>query len=92
LSNTPDIKELSKRLAEPEWLLSWREARAEQAAALPVTEQYGINISGVSLGEENDFASYAEYEVTPSKGLELYTWKEAITQEEIVKKHEVHPS
>lgn len=83
MSNTTKIAELSKRLAEPEWLLSWREARAEQAAALPVTEQYGISISGVSLGEENTFASFAEYQVTPSKGLELYTWKEAITQEEI---------
>ncbi len=80
---------MSKRLGEPEWLLSWREARLEQAAALPVNEQYGINISGVSLHTEGtppyaaDFSSYAEYQVTPSKGLELYTWKEAITQEEI---------
>ncbi len=77
------IEELSKRLVEPSWLSDWRMNRAEIAASLSQDATYGINISGVSLGEVSDFSAYPEYLVTPSKSLELYTWKEAMAQEEI---------
>lgn len=44
---------------------------------------YGIAIPALALEDVPDFSSFAEYYVTPSKSLELYTWKEAIGQEEI---------
>jgi Fe-S cluster assembly scaffold protein SufB len=83
LSNTSAIEELSKRLVEPSWLLDWRKARIGIAETLSSDAKYGINISGVSLGEASDLSAYPDYHVTPSKSLELYTWKEAMAQEEI---------
>lgn len=86
MSNKAKIAELSKRLVEPSWLLDWRNGRVAIGDALPADAKYGINISGVSLNTEGGlpyFESYPEYHVTPSKSLELYTWKEAMTQEEI---------
>lgn len=77
------IEELSKRLVEPTWLLDWRTSRSQIAETLSKDAKYGINISGVSLGEATDFSAYPEYHVTPSRSLELYTWKEAMAQEEI---------
>ena len=74
--------ELSKKLAEPEWLLSWRKKQLATLETLPVGEKYGIAISALELGEV-DFSAYPEYTVEASKGLELYTWKEAMAQEEI---------
>lgn len=89
MSNTVQIEELSKRLVEPSWLCGWRKNRAEIAESLSQDAKYGINISGISLNTEGglpyepDFSAYPEYHVTPSKSLELYTWKEAMAQEEI---------
>jgi Fe-S cluster assembly protein SufD len=83
LSTTQQIEELSKRLVEPSWLCDWRKSRTEIAESLSQDAKYGINISGVSLGEVLEFSAYPEYLVTPSKSLELYTWKEAMAQEEI---------
>lgn len=76
------IAELSKKLGEPEWLLAWRNKQFESIATLPQNEKYGIAISALEAGEVH-FSAYPEYEVGASKGLELYTWKEAMAQEEI---------
>ena len=81
--NTEQIGKVSQSLSEPEWVLSWRNERHVLGDALPTNEKYGIGISALTLAEETDFSSHAEYHVTPSKGLELYTWKEAVLQEEI---------
>lgn len=81
--NTKKIEELSKRLVEPEWLFAWRKDALEKAMTLPRDEKYGIAISALELEEEPDLSQFAEYEVNASKGLELYTWKEAMAQEEI---------
>lgn len=78
------IEEISSTLAEPGWLLSWRHKRAEAAETLPKTLTYGIGISGVLPVGELSFDQTLDYHVDASKGLELYTWKEAVTQEEIV--------
>ena len=85
LSNTENHKnteELSKKLAEPEWLLAWRNKQLEHADTLPVNEKYGIAIAALEAGEVN-FSANPDYKVEASKGLELYTWKEAMAQEEI---------
>lgn len=74
---------MSKELGEPEWLLSWREAQYAYANTLVQKEHYGIGITALESAEPSDYASQAEYHVDASKGLELYTWKEAIGQEEI---------
>ncbi len=83
LSNIKKVEELSKRLVEPEWLLSWRKDALEKAESLPRDEKYGIAISALELKEETELTQFPEYEVNASKGLELYTWKEAMAQEEI---------
>src|SRR3989338_4651627 len=81
------IKQTSQILNEPCWLLAWRTKRAEMAETLPKTLKYGIGISGVLPQNIEDsllhFDKTADYHVDASKGLELYTWKEAIAQEEI---------
>ena len=81
--NSKKIEELSKRLVEPEWLLSWRQTAREKANMLPREEKYGIAISALELKEEPKLTQFPEYQVNASKGLELYTWKEALGQEEI---------
>ncbi|HEY9584991.1 MAG TPA: SufD family Fe-S cluster assembly protein [Candidatus Paceibacterota bacterium] len=91
MSNIDKMKEISHNLAEPEWLLLWRNARALLVETLPKTLKYGIGITGVlpahteesplALGE--DFPLCVDYHVDASKGLELHTWKEAVTQEEV---------
>ena len=81
------IKQTSQILNEPCWLLAWRTKRAEIAETLPKTLKYGIGISGALPQNIEDsplhFDKTADYHVDASKGLELYTWKEAIAQEEI---------
>jgi len=90
LSNdiSASIRETSSTLVEPEWLLTWRNKRAEAAETLPVALKYGIGISGVLPSEQTKgslrYDQTADYHVDASKGLELYTWKEAVIQEEIV--------
>lgn len=81
--NTKKIEELSKRLVEPEWLSAWRKTALEKAATLPRDEKYGIGISALELKEDPELTQFPEYQVNASKGLELYTWKEAMAQEEI---------
>jgi hypothetical protein len=92
----PRIEKISKTLGEPEWVFSWREERLKLVETLPKTLKYGIGIAGVLpqntegdplvLGEGYPlcFEKTADYHVDASKGLELYTWKEAVGQEEIV--------
>lgn len=77
------IEEISKQLAEPEWVSSWRHKAYELAKAFPRAEKYGIGIAALETEEDPDHASEVDYHVTPSKGIELYTWKEALGQEEI---------
>jgi Fe-S cluster assembly scaffold protein SufB len=81
--NKNKIEELSKRLVEPEWLFDWRKAAFEKITTLPRDEKYGIAISALELKAEPELSQYPDYEVNASKGLELYTWKEAMAQEEI---------
>lgn len=91
LSNIEKIKEISRNLAEPEWVLHWREERLKFAETLPKTLKYGIEISGVlpkpaqgsPLQEPEDYPVQVEYHVDASKGIELYTWKEAVREEEM---------
>lgn len=99
MSNKDKISELSKTLGEPEWLLGWREAKLSGAESLPKEIKYGIGILGVlpktlrgSTSENCEdyeveprsvFSQVVDYHVDSSKGLELYTWKEALAQEEI---------
>jgi len=64
--------------------LSWRKKGLEQAATLPVAIKHGIGISALFPEIEPDFEGVAEYHVDASKGLEIYTWSEACTQEEVV--------
>ncbi len=75
--------ELSKQLGEPEWLSAWRIKSYELSQALPLAEKYGIGIAALETGEDADHSAQVDYHVTPSKGIELYTWKEALGQEEI---------
>lgn len=63
--------------------MAWREAKEKDAQTLPKELKYGIGIAGVLPGEEAVFDQMAEYHVEASKGIELYTWKEAVAQEEI---------
>ena len=81
--NVKKIIELSKRLGEPEWLLLWRQSQSQKSTELSKGEMYGIAIPALELIEEQTFSAYPEYSVDASKGLELYTWKEALMQEEI---------
>src|SRR3989344_2124601 len=78
------IKKISQSLSEPTWLLSWRAEKAGHAETLPAAIKYGISIHAVLPPNEVPFDQTADYHVDASKGLELYTWKEAVTQEEIV--------
>ena len=76
---------MSKKLGEHEWLLAWRKKQLEAFEILPIGEKYGIAIAALEAGEVNfsAYPAYPEYHVEASKGLELYTWKEAMAQEEI---------
>ncbi len=71
------------RPGEPEWLSSWRAQERDRADALPRGEKYGIDIPALELERVPTLTAYPEYSVEASKGLELYTWKEAMAQEEI---------
>ncbi len=77
------IEEISKQLGEPEWLLAWRTTAYELAQTFPRAEKYGIGIAALETAEDPDHSSQSDYQVTPSKGIELYTWKEALGQEEM---------
>lgn len=83
MSNYARIKEVSKTLKEPEWLLGWREKQMAHASTLPRAIKHGIGISALFPEMEPDFGGIAEYHVDTTKGLEIYTWGEAVTQEEI---------
>jgi Fe-S cluster assembly scaffold protein SufB len=83
LSNNAKIKEISQTLKEPEWLLAWREKQLGLALELPKSIKHGIGISALFPETEQDFAGVAEYHVDASKGIEIYTWSEAVTQEEV---------
>lgn len=84
MSNIPDqIKETSASLNEPTWLLDWRMKQHQAAQTLPTARKHGIGITALFPESEPDFSGFAEYHVEPSKGLEIYTWKEALVQEEI---------
>lgn len=86
MSNVEKIIEISKNLGEPEWLLSWRMERLKLAEALPKSLKYGIGINAVLPDDSllpTPYSLISDYHVDASKGLELYTWKEVISQEEI---------
>ena len=83
LSNINKLNEISNSLAEPEGFLRWREGRLHEAEGLPRTLHYGIGITGLLPLNEVAFDQTADYHVDASKGIEIYTWKEAVTQEEI---------
>jgi Fe-S cluster assembly protein SufD len=84
LSNKEQITGISSSLAEPSWLLAWRENRASIAENLPKTLKYGLGIDAhLPADHYKGSLSTAEYHVDASKGLEVYTWKEAVNQEEI---------
>lgn len=83
MSNLPDISDVSASLGEPKWLFDLRTQTFLKGEELPRGEKYGIAIPALEMDTVPEFRATAEYEVTPSKGLELYTWKEAVTQEEI---------
>ncbi len=64
-------------------MLLWREQRLLEAEALPKSIKHGIGISALFPETESDYFGTAEYHVDASRGLEIYTWSEATTQEEV---------
>lgn len=78
------ITNISKDQSEPEWLLSFRKTGLAYAETLPSSLKYGLGIASLAIPEGTAFEHTAEYSVDASKGVEIYTWKEAVTQEEIV--------
>lgn len=78
---------VSQELGEPEWMLEWRKKHLAGSIALPKELKYGIGINAV-LPLSGDLSSDranrgADYHVDASKGVEIYTWREAINQEEL---------
>ena len=74
---------ISETLKESEWVLAWREKRMEEAGVLPTSIKHGIAISALFPETEPDYAETAQYHVDATKGIEIYTWKEAMMQEEV---------
>lgn len=70
-------------LKEPEWILEWRKKRGEEALALPRAIKHGISVSALFPETEPDFTDKVVYNVDATKGLEIYTWAEAVNQEEV---------
>ncbi|GEM_PF-2399341 len=83
MSNTVNIKKISETHAEPEWLLHFRESEFERADELPKVIKRGVGMTALFPEIEPDYLKFAEYHVDATKGLEIYTWKEAMVQEEI---------
>lgn len=83
MSNKETIREISTEQKEPEWALLWREKNLLEASKLPKSIKHGISISALFPETDPDYGAVAEYHVDASKGLEIYTWKEAVTQEEV---------
>ena len=84
LSNNATLREISEMLKEPEWLLSWRKLRQAEALTLPHSIKHGISVSALFPETEPDFTDKVVYNVDATKGLEIYTWSEAVNQEEVV--------
>lgn len=84
INTTNIITGISKDQSEPEWLRSFREKKFAYAATLPASATYGLGITGLSIERDVLFEQSPEYSVDASKSVELYTWKEAVAQEEIV--------
>lgn len=82
--NILQLTNISNALKEPEWLLCWRKKQLALASVLPTAIKHGIGISALFPEVEPEFAGVAEYHVDASKGLEIYTWGEAMTEETIV--------
>lgn len=78
------IVNISKDQNEPEWLRSFRKQKFTHAETLPSSITYGLGITGLSIEKDVLFEQSPEYSVDASKSVELYTWKEAVAQEEIV--------
>ncbi len=83
MSNNTRVKEISTILKEPEWAQSFRAKRLEESKSLPKAIKHGIGISALFPETDPDYSGCAEYHVDSTKGLEIYTWKEAMTQEEV---------
>lgn len=62
---------------------AFREKRLDEAGVLPSAIKHGIGISALFPEGEPIFADTAEYHVDATKGLEIYTWREAMKQEEV---------
>lgn len=77
------ITTISNDLGEPRWLLSFREEKMSGIEAFPRSLKYGLGISGLDIDEAASFEHSPEYTVDASKGVEIYTWKEAVAQEEL---------
>lgn len=68
---------------ESERIAAWRNIGASDAQTLPRAERYGIGIDALSFSENVSFSGRVDYHVDASKELEVYTWNEAMVQEEI---------
>lgn len=67
---------------ESERIVVWRNVAASDAEKLPHRERYGIGIDALSFPEDVSFSGRVDYHVDASKELEVYTWSEAMAQEE----------
>ncbi len=83
MSNSTEIKEISQKLGEPEWVFNFRNSALVVAEKTQFPYKYGININALLPSQDQELVSLPTYEVKPSKGIEIYTWKEAVAQEEI---------
>ncbi|OGZ05962.1 MAG: hypothetical protein A2845_04140 [Candidatus Lloydbacteria bacterium RIFCSPHIGHO2_01_FULL_49_22] len=81
--NILQLTNISSALKEPEWLLAWRKKQTTLSSVLPKAIKHGIGISALFPEIEPDFSAVADYHVDTTKGLEIYTWSEAVTQEEV---------
>ncbi len=67
---------------ESERVAAWRSVAALDAETLPRNERYGIGVDALSFPEDVSFSGRVDYHIDASKDLEVYTWSEAMAQEE----------
>jgi Fe-S cluster assembly scaffold protein SufB len=73
----------SQLLGEPDTIQLWRTRRFEEVATLPSSQKYGIGIFGLFPESLPAYDAEVSYHVDASKGMEVYTWKEAMLHEEL---------
>ncbi len=69
-------------IGESERIVAWRSVAASDAQTLSRNERYGIGIDALNFEEDGSFSGRVDYHVDASKELEVYTWSEAMAQEE----------